>query len=141
MWGALVIVVAMAAGAALAWWCIKEDDRELDLDLDVIANRVPRGSNWTFTGHTVTADDVVHAFVPIDTFNTQQIAPISAPPAPMAEPLIIDMRPVEKAPVVDELGEWHPWEHEIEQPLVLGHVLMTRRWRTLTAAGVGMVAS
>lgn len=122
LWGSLVIVAAMAVGAAGTWWLFKEDDHE--------------ARDLAAMGEDLT--EVVRA------------APISAPPAPSAdvtqvirmEPLLIDMRavPEDRAPVTDELGSWEPWAHEIEQPLVLGHVLVAKRWATLSASQLGMVA-
>lgn len=111
----VVLLIGLAVVLPALWWASKEDDHEHALEGDV----------------------------------TQVIrlaAPISAPPLNqdvMPEPLILDMRPVpdEPHPIVDELGEWRPWDHEIEQPVLLGHILVERRWRTLTPAMVGMVAA
>lgn len=59
------------------------------------------------------------------------------------ETLIIDMRPTpaDRAPISDELGEWRPWEHPIEQPVVMGHVLVGKRWHTLDTVQLGLVAA
>lgn len=43
--------------------------------------------------------------------------------------------------LVDELGAWRPWEYELEQPLILGHVLMSGNWEGLRANELGMVAA
>lgn len=59
----------------------------------------------------------------------------------VVEPLIIDTRAVEPPQiVVDALGEWKPWEHTLDEPMILGHVLMSRPWPTLDAAELGMRA-
>jgi hypothetical protein len=57
-------------------------------------------------------------------------------PAPI-EGVIVDLRPL----VVDELGEWDPSEHELEQPLLLSHVLTTKAWDTVTPSMMGLVAA
>jgi hypothetical protein len=64
------------------------------------------------------------------------------------EPLILDTRepePVEAEVIagelVDELGAWRPWEYEMEQPLILGDVLMSGNWGGLRATELGMIAA
>lgn len=73
--------------------------------------------------------DVLHGEV-MDPAETQVIR---------VEPLLIDTRAVEVPHIVmDELGEWKPWEHTLAEPQLLGHVLLSRRWGTLTPAQIGM---
>lgn len=58
----------------------------------------------------------------------------------LREPVIVDVRPVVPT-VVDELGEWAPWDHDLEEPVLLGEVLAGSVWESLTPRAVGLVAA
>lgn len=122
----MVLVIGLAVVLPVLWWASREDDREQALEGDVtqVIRAVAQISAPPLIQGVLTQTDTTgeYSFV---------------------EPLILDMRPVpeEPTPIVDELGEWRPWDHEIEQPMLLGHILVERRWRTLTPAMVGMVAA
>lgn len=69
-------------------------------------------------------------------FSESEVTQVIVRPAPI-EGIIVDTRPL----VVDELGEWDPTEHELEQPLLLSHLLTAEPWETLTPTMVGLVAA
>lgn len=121
LWGALVVVGALGAVALLV--------RALRLDLSML-----REEDEAFWGGEPPIDNddttVIERGEVLDPGETQVIR---------IEPLILDVRPVEPPQVVmDELGEWNPADYTMEQPLVLGHVLTARAWRTLSARELGM---
>lgn len=109
--GTVVIFAALGVITPLLWWLSKEDTRE---EVEEFIGRA-----------------TVHQPMP------------ETLPMPGPETLIIDMRPTpeDRAPVVDLLGEWSPWEYPIEQPLVMSHVLVSRRWQTLDPTEMGLVAA
>lgn len=112
--GLLVVFAAFGVVTPLLWWLSRENDREMDAEM---------------------------VLQPSDVLDAEETQIIRFPTT--AEALIVDMRavPDEPAPVVDELGAWMPWEHQIEQPVLMGHVLVARPWATLNPAELGLVAA
>lgn len=63
-------------------------------------------------------------------------------------PLVVEARLIEPGPhlrrvnqVVDDLGTWEPWAHEMQEPRILGDVLAWRKWKTIRPADVGLVSA
>lgn len=124
--GWLVILAAFVAAAALVvWWGIKEEDRQFRADMDEIEAKAA-------------AETQVIPRVGDDVEETQTIRATVH-----CEALIVDLRPLEETPrpvVIDELGEWYPEDHTAEYPVLLGHVLVQKQWRSLDPATLGLVA-
>lgn len=111
MWGWLVIITALAVVVPVVWFCFPNIGEIEDSDTP---NTPP-----TRTGGSAEETQIIH----------------------VVEPIVVDVRPIERAPVVDELGPWCPWDFEPDQPVLLGQILMAGEWATLDAGELGMVAA
>lgn len=130
LWGWLIILSAIAAVAAVLKWGLKIDQVFGDND----------DSSW----YQEEAESAWYKEIASDPDALEATQIISAPPLIASTDLVEIIAPETipgKAVVVDELGEWEPWEHTLEQPHILADVLMTGSWEGLRANELGMVAA
>lgn len=120
LWGWLVIVGAIAVVVGVLKWGLKIDTIIGDDEDSAWYKEISRDPD------AIEATQIIRAEPITDTSLVEIIEPETIPG---------------EAVVVDELGEWQPWEHELEQPLILSDVLMSGNWGGLRANELGMVAA
>jgi hypothetical protein len=135
MWGWAVIIVLLSVAAPALWWAIRFDEH-----LPVEEGGSAQGGGADETQVLPRPGEPTEI---IDAASTQVIRII--PARGDTEALIVDIRPIPDAPrtraVIDELGEWIPTDHVLDQPLILGHVLMSRAWDGVSLSQMGLVAA
>jgi len=124
IWGWLVVVAALVVvGLPVVWWALRTDDR-------LPEEEGGYGPSEATQVIRVKPENILPA-IRVESRPTPETA------------LIIDVRPIMGGPTIaiDELGEWDPTEHELDQPLILGHVIASRAWGALSLSEMGLVAA